>query len=143
MKTEVAPTGTARELAATTEAAVRLLSEGHPVALPTETVYGLAAPALNTDAVLRVVPPKERPYFDPLIVHHSNREWPEDLCEIPTGHRGLIRRIADRSWPGPLTIILPRQAIVPDLVTAGLRTVAARMGSHPVFRQSIELLDQP
>jgi L-threonylcarbamoyladenylate synthase len=143
MKTAVAPTSTPQELADAAEAAVYLLSGGYPVALPTETVYGLAAWALNKDALCRVFQTKDRPFFDPLIVHLPNREWLDRTCEIPTNDRDLVARLTKRFWPGPLTIILPRKPLVPDLVTSGLPTVAVRMSSHRVFQHVIERLDQP
>jgi L-threonylcarbamoyladenylate synthase len=143
MKTEVAPTDTPRALTEAAEAAVSLLSGGYPVALPTETVYGLAAWALNKDALFRVFQSKERPYFDPLIVHLPNRDWLDRICEVPVEDRGLIDRLTNRFWPGPLTIVLPRKSIIPDLVTSGLPTIAVRMSSHPVFRHIIERFDQP
>ena len=143
MRTEVAPTGTAQELTNAAEAAVYLLSGGFPVALPTETVYGLAAWALNKDALFRVFQCKERPFFDPLITHLPSRDWLDQLCEIPKEDRELVDRLTNRFWPGPLTLILPRKPIVPDLVTSGLPTVAVRMSSHPVFRHIIERFDQP
>lgn len=143
MKTEVAPTSTPQQLADAAEAAVYLLSGGYPVALPTETVYGLAAWALNKDALLRVFQTKERPFFDPLIVHLPNRDWLDQVCEVPAEDRALVERLTNRFWPGPLTIVLPRKPIVPDLVTSGLPTVAVRMSSHPVFRHIIERFDQP
>ena len=143
MKTQVAPTKTPAELTDATEAAVYLLSGGYPVALPTETVYGLAAWALNKEALLRVFQTKERPFFDPLITHLPSRGWLDQICEIPVEDRPLVDRLIERFWPGPLTIVLPRKPIVPDLVTSGLPTVAVRMSSHPVFRNIIERFDQP
>jgi L-threonylcarbamoyladenylate synthase len=143
MRTEVAPTGTPEELVAATESAVKLLRDGQVVALPTETVYGLAASALNNDAVLRVFQTKERPHFDPLIVHLPTREWMEQICDVPSHSRALTERLLNQFWPGPLTMILPRKSIVPDLVTSGLQTVAVRMSSHPVFRRIIERFNQP
>jgi L-threonylcarbamoyladenylate synthase len=143
MKTQIAPTNTPQELQDAVEAAVYLLSGGYPVALPTETVYGLAAWGLNKDALLRVFQTKERPFFDPLIIHLPSREWLDRICEIAPEDREMVERLTERFWPGPLTIILPRKPIVPDLVTAGLPTVAVRMSSHPVFREIIERFDQP
>ena len=112
---------------------VRLLQEGEPVALPTETVYGLAADALNPEAVAKVFQVKERPRFDPLIVHLPQRDWLERMAIPKEEDRPLLERLLVRFWPGPLTIVLPKRAIVPDIVTAGLETVALRMSAHPVF----------
>lgn len=143
MKTQVAPTRSPSELADATEAAVYLLSGGYPVALPTETVYGLAAWALNKEALLRIFQTKDRPFFDPLIVHLPNRDWLDRVCDIPASDRLLVERLTQQFWPGPLTIVLPRKPIIPDLVTSGLPTVAVRMSAHPVFQSVIKQFDQP
>ncbi|MDQ2867008.1 MAG: L-threonylcarbamoyladenylate synthase [Verrucomicrobiota bacterium] len=120
--------------------AVELLRAGEIVALPTETVYGLAADALNADAVAKIFAAKERPRFNPLIVHLPNRGW---LSQIASADDALMRCLADEFWPGPLTFVLPRQKIVPDLVTAGLETVAVRMSAHPICSEIIRVLDRP
>ena len=143
MKTLVAPTQTPAQLTDAAEAAVYLLAEGYPVALPTETVYGLAAWALNKEALLRVFQCKERPFFDPLIIHLPSREWLHQICDVSAEDLPLVERLTNRFWPGPLTLVLPRKPIVPDLVTSGLPTVAVRMSSHPVFRYIVERFDQP
>jgi len=124
-------------------AAVELLRKGDVVALPTETVYGLAADALNPIAVAKIFEVKERPRFDPLIVHLANREGLERIAELPAGDRQLILKLANKFWPGPFTMVLPKRAIVPDIVTAGLDTVAVRLSAHPVFAQIVGELDQP
>jgi L-threonylcarbamoyladenylate synthase len=123
--------------------AVRTLRGGEPVALPTETVYGLAADALRPDAVLKIFEAKERPHFDPLIVHLPDREWLERVATVPDESRALVETLIGRFWPGPLTLVLPRRSIVPDLVTSGLETVAVRMSAHPVFRAVIEQFASP
>jgi len=120
-------------LTATVDATVGALANGEVVALPTETVYGLAADALRTDAVLKIFEAKERPFFDPLIVHLPSRDWLERVANIPDESRSLVEALIARFWPGPLTLVLPRTPIVPDLVTAGLETVAVRMSAHPIF----------
>jgi L-threonylcarbamoyladenylate synthase len=126
------------------ERAAVLLAEGAPVALPTETVYGLAADALNAHAAAAIFQAKERPFFDPLIVHVPGREWLDRLAEPPDGQRVLIDRLLDRFWPGPLTLLLPRRAeIVPDLITAGSPQVALRMSAHPVFGAVIRRFGGP
>jgi Sua5/YciO/YrdC/YwlC family protein len=125
------------------EAAVELLQQGELVALPTETVYGLAAKALNSIAVAKIFEAKERPRFDPLIIHLPNREWLERIVDVPAEHRQLIGRLADKFWPGALTIVLPKREIVPDIVTAGLDTVAVRISAHPVFAEIVCELDEP
>src|SRR5216110_3324197 len=113
--------------------AVELLRKSDVVALPTETVYGLAADALNPIAVAKIFEVKERPRFDPLIVHLPNREWLERIVDVPASDQQLIGKLVDKLWPGPFTIILPKRDIVPDIVTAGLDTVAVRLCAHPVF----------
>jgi L-threonylcarbamoyladenylate synthase len=143
MKTHIEKTQTRAELAHAVESAVYLLSGGFPVALPTETVYGLAGWALNRDALFRIFSTKERPQFDPLIVHLPTMEWLNNLCAIPPEDRTLVERLTAAFWPGPLTLVLPRKTVVPDLVTSGLPTVAVRMSAHPVFREVIESFGQP
>ena len=123
--------------------AVALLATGQAVALPTETVYGLAADALKPKAVMKIFEAKERPFFDPLIVHLPTRDWLERITEIPLESHALVAALIERFWPGPLTLVLPRSPIVPDIVTAGLETVAVRMSAHPVFRAVIELFAGP
>jgi L-threonylcarbamoyladenylate synthase len=117
----------------TIERAVELLQKGETVALPTETVYGLVADAVNPIAVAKIFEAKERPRFDPLIVHLPDRDWLDRVTQIRDEDRELIEKLADRFWPGPFTIVLPKKAIVPEIVTAGLDTVAVRISSHPVF----------
>jgi L-threonylcarbamoyladenylate synthase len=120
--------------------AIKLLRDGEVVALPTETVYGLAADALNPDAVAKIFEAKERPRFDPLIVHLPNRET---LDEIAIVESELARRLMEKFWPGTLTIIFPKREIIPDIVTAGLETVAVRMSTHPVFNEVASVLNRP
>jgi len=124
-------------------AAVELLRKGDLVALPTETVYGLAAKALNPIAVAKIFEAKERPRFDPLIVHLPNREWLRRIAELATGDRQLISKLADKFWPGPFTMVLPKREVVPDIVTAGMDTVAVRLSAHPVFAEIVGELDEP
>jgi L-threonylcarbamoyladenylate synthase len=124
-------------------AAVELLRKGHVVALPTETVYGLAAAALNPIAVAKIFEAKERPRFDPLIVHLPNREWLEKITDVPTGDRQLIGKLTDKFWPGPFTIVLPKRDIVPDIAIAGLNTLAVRLSAHPVFAEVAGNLNEP
>lgn len=122
----------ARILVANEEAvreAARLLREGKLVAFPTETVYGLGACALDPKAVARIFEVKERPFFDPLIVHVADLSMARELCDF-SDPRAL--RLVERFWPGPLTLVLPKKPVVPDIVTAGLPTVAVRMPAHPV-----------
>ena len=128
---------------AATERAVELLEKGEPVALPTETVYGLAADALNPIAVAKIFEAKERPHFDPLIVHLPDCDWLDRVAAVRDKERQLIGKLADRFWPGPLSIVLPKREIIPDIVTAGLDTVAVRISSHPVFAQIIGVFGRP
>jgi tRNA threonylcarbamoyl adenosine modification protein (Sua5/YciO/YrdC/YwlC family) len=125
------------------ERAVELLRKGEVVALPTETVYGLAADALNPIAVAKIFEAKERPRFDPLIVHLPDKQWLERVAKIDNRSRAQIKELIAQFWPGPLTLVLDRQPIVPEIVTAGLDTVAVRMSSNPVFAEIISEFGKP
>ncbi|HSN03882.1 MAG TPA: L-threonylcarbamoyladenylate synthase [Nitrospira sp.] len=114
--------------------AAGVIRNGGLVAFPTETVYGLGCDALNPDAVTRIFEAKQRPSFDPLIVHIADRSALETLIPLLSTRE---RRLMEAFWPGPLTLVLPKHARVPDLVTAGLPTVAVRMPSHPVAQTLI------
>ncbi len=109
--------------------AAEALRRGELVALPTETVYGLAGDALNPAALSRIFEVKQRPFFDPLIVHIADRAWVGKLCVRVSDQ---AQALMDHFWPGPLTLALPKTDRVPDLATSGLSTVALRMPSHPV-----------
>jgi L-threonylcarbamoyladenylate synthase len=124
-------------------AAVELLRKGEIVALPTETVYGLAADALNPIAVTKIFEAKERPRFDPLIVHLPSGEWLEKVANVPEHDRQLISKLAHKFWPGPFTIVLPKRGIVPEIVTAGLDPVAVRISAHPVFGEIAQVFGKP
>jgi len=124
-------------------AAVEVLRKGDVVALPTETVYGLAAKAVDPIAVAKIFAAKERPRFDPLIVHLPNRGWLGKVVDVPAGDRQLIDRLTEKFWPGPFTMVLPKREIIPDIVMAGLDTVAVRLSAHPVFADIIAELDEP
>lgn len=142
METAVAQTGTPAELARAVDRAVELLHSAEVVALPTETVYGLAADATRPEAVVKIFEAKERPLFDPLIVHLPELSW---LGRI-TQHDDvmlLVDELTQAFWPGPLTLVLPRWSLVPDLVTSGLDTVAVRMSAHPVFREIVRAFGKP
>jgi L-threonylcarbamoyladenylate synthase len=128
---------------AATERAVELLRKGEVVGLPTETVYGLAADALNPIAVAKIFEAKERPRFDPLIVHLPDEDWLERVARIDNRSRAQIKKLIARFWPGPLTLVLNRQPIIPEIVTAGLDTVAVRMSSHPVFAEIVSAFGKP
>jgi L-threonylcarbamoyladenylate synthase len=114
--------------------AAGIIRSGGIVAFPTETVYGLGANALNPVAVARIFDVKERPSFDPLIVHIGSLK---DLPLITRGINDQVRKLVDAFWPGPLTIVLPKKDIIPDIVTASMPTVAVRMPAHPVALELI------
>lgn len=122
------------------EEAARLLREGRLVVFPTETVYGLGANALDAAAVLGIFRAKGRPADNPLIVHLA------DVADLPLVAREvapLARRLAQAFWPGPLTLVLPRAASVPDETTGGLDSVAVRVPAHPVARALIRSAGVP
>jgi len=125
------------------DAAVELLRKGEIVALPTETVYGLAADALDPIAVAKIFEAKARPRFDPLIVHVPDHDWLERIAEPAAQDRELILKLATKFWPGPLTMVLPKKKIIPEIVTAGLDTVAARISAHPVFAAIVREFGKP
>jgi L-threonylcarbamoyladenylate synthase len=127
---------------AVTEACA-LLRAGEIVALPTETVYGLAADAFNPEAVAKVFAAKERPSFDPLIVHIASRGDLKNVAIVPEDIAETVNKLTAAFWPGPLTLVLPKHADVPDLVTSGLPTVAVRQSAHPVFRAVCKELGRP
>jgi len=120
--------------------AASLLRDGGIVAIPTETVYGLGANAFDERAVARVFDVKGRPRFDPLIVHVADVG---DLDRLVLNTPESARKLIDRFWPGPLTLVLPKKVDVPDLVTAGCPTVAVRMPDHPVTLEIIRAAGVP
>ncbi|QDU06799.1 L-threonylcarbamoyladenylate synthase [Gimesia aquarii] len=122
------------------KAGAKLIRDGELVAFATETVYGLGANALNPEAVAQIFEVKQRPYFDPLIVHVSNVAQLED---ITLGLSERARKLVDRFWPGPLTLVLPKKKRIPDLVTAGLESVAVRIPAHPIARELLEATNLP
>ena len=123
-----------KDYAVDINAAARLLRDGKLVAFPTETVYGLGADASNPAAVRRIFNFKGRPANHPLIVHLADTEHLEDwACDIPS----MAWRLAERFWPGPLTLILPKAAKVPPVVTGGQNTIGLRVPAHPL---ALELL---
>ena len=120
--------------------AAELLRTGRLVAFPTETVYGLGANALDVNAVRRIFAAKGRPESNPLIVHVASIEMARELArEWPANAELLARRF----WPGPLTIVVPKKAVVPDVVTAGLPSVGLRMPAHPIARALLEAAQIP
>ncbi len=146
MTTALLPTDSPAALAAAVARAVELLAAGEPVGLPTETVYGLAADGTDPKAAARIFDAKERPFFDPLIVHLPDRAWLARVATPPpdSPRSGLLHSLLTRFWPGPLTVLLRRRAeAVPDLVTAGSSLVAVRQSAHPVFQAVVEQFGRP
>ena len=143
MKTEIESTATPNERASAIARAVSLLRAGEIVALPTETVYGLAADALSAEAVVKIFETKERPRFDPLIVHLPELDWLERVAVVDGESSALLERLIASFWPGPLTIVLPRSDLVPSIVTAGLETIALRMSAHPIFAEVVQTFGRP
>src|SRR5207248_1814759 len=123
--------------AAAISRAAELLRGGGTVAFPTETVYGLGANALDGTAVAKIFEAKERPGWDPLIVHVADRAMLNRVAAVPEGLQDQVSALAAGFWPGPLTILLPRTAEVPDSVTAGRPLVGVRMPGHPVAAELI------
>ena len=135
---------TTRILPYTAEAiaeAARLIAAGQPVAVATETVYGLAADATNAEAVARIYQAKGRPRFNPLIVHVPDLATAERVGEFSTE----ARELAEMHWPGPLTLVVPLRADagIAGLVTAGLSTIAIRVPAHPAMQALLRATDRP
>lgn len=120
--------------------ASKLLEQGELVAIPTETVYGLAANALDENAVIKIFEVKRRPRFNPLIIHLPS--W-DRIAPYVTDIPEAARLLAQRFTPGPLTILLPRSSRIPDLVTAGSPKVAVRIPAHPLTQALLQRLDFP
>ncbi len=120
--------------------AVAEIIAGNIVAFPTETVYGLGANGLNPTAVAKIFEAKQRPSFNPLILHISSRDQLKELVNI---ENNKVYKLIDTFWPGPLTLVLPKKEIVPDIVTAGNPTVAVRMPQHPIAKRLIEACGKP
>ena len=122
------------------QAAISHLQQGHLVAIPTETVYGLAANAFNPEAVAQIFAVKNRPAFNPLIIHTNNlsrlQEWGLNLPE-------KMLQLAAHFSPGPLTYVIPKSDVIPDIVTAGTQAVAVRIPNHPLTLDLLSKLDFP
>ncbi len=117
-----------------------LLEKGELVAIPTETVYGLAGNALDASVVIKIFAAKDRPLFDPVIIHIPSLEAAKDYVgEIPS----QANELANHFWPGPLTLLLTKREIIPDLVTAGLDRVGLRCPDHPLTRNLLAQLSFP
>ncbi len=110
------------------------------VAIPTETVYGLAGNALDPMRVAEIFKVKSRPFFDPLIVHVASYT---QLSALITDFPAPLKKLADAFWPGPLTLLLPRSARIPDLTCSGLPEAAFRMPAHPLVQELLDILDFP
>ena len=121
-------------------AASGIIRDGGLVAIPTETVYGLGANALDPQAVKKIYEAKGRPSDNPLIIHVADADWLERYCDPVPPEAYLL---AEKFWPGPLTMILPRRPIVPDQTTGGLDTVGVRCPDHPVTLALIEAAGVP
>ena len=120
--------------------AKNILNSGGVIAIPTETVYGLAGNAMDTDCIASIFRIKNRPYFNPLIAHIGKIEQLKSLCStVPKEAQELI----DAFWPGPLTLVLPKKKSVPDLLTSGLDKVAVRMPSHPLTLALLKSIKYP
>lgn len=120
--------------------AVALLNTEALVAIPTETVYGLAGNIFSTKAIQAIFETKRRPHFNPLIVHiHSVEYLPKIVSYIPP----KAKLLADAFWPGPITLVLKKKSIIPDIITAGKDTVAVRIPNHPLTLELLKKLDFP
>lgn len=120
--------------------ATALLNEGKVVAIPTETVYGLAANAFDEKAIEQIFEIKQRPLFNPLIVHIKSIDYLDVIAQqVPP----IALKLAHEFWPGPLTLVLPKKDIIPSIVTAGKDTVGIRMPSHPMALELLNHLDFP
>lgn len=120
--------------------ASQALHKGELVAIPTETVYGLAANALDATAVIKIFEAKKRPSFDPLIVHIGTKEAIHNyVTEVPA----IALKLMNAFWPGPLTLLLPKKSNIPDIVTSGLDTVGIRMPNHTLTLDLLNTINFP
>lgn len=143
MDTQIAKTDDEENTTEVVRAAVDQLQKGNVVALPTETVYGLAADAFDPEAVAKIFEAKERPHFNPLIVHVASQKELREVANVPVELRKIVRTLTELFWPGPLTLILPKNEKVPDIVSAGLPTIGVRCSKHPLFAEILETLGHP
>jgi L-threonylcarbamoyladenylate synthase len=128
------------ELVNDIEVAAAYLRQNEVVGVPTETVYGLAGNAFSEEAVMKIFEAKNRPFFDPLIVHIADSS---ELESIAVNIPAECKKLMDHFWPGPLTILLEKSNRIPDCVTSGLNKVAVRCPSHPTFRDLLKTLNFP
>jgi L-threonylcarbamoyladenylate synthase len=122
------------------ELAAELLRNGKLVAIPTETVYGLAANALDENAALAIFEAKQRPFFDPLIIHVDSIESAIKYAHLEDER---LMKLARSFWPGPLTLLAPKKSVIPDLITSGLPKVAIRIPAHQLTLELLKTLDLP
>lgn len=128
------------EISSDINKAKTILESGELVAIPTETVYGLAANIYDENAIKKIFTTKKRPYFNPLIVHiYSMQQMEELVTTIPYN----AKKLAKAFWPGALTLVLPKKDVVPDLVTGGQNTVALRIPHHPLTLSLLQKLSFP
>jgi L-threonylcarbamoyladenylate synthase len=120
--------------------ATDLIMHGKLVAIPTETVYGLAANALDEKAVLSIFETKERPFFDPLIIHVNSLEAAKKYADL---NDERLLKLAKTFWPGPITLLLPKKNSIPDIVTSGLPQVAVRVPDHSLTLNLLEKINTP
>ncbi len=120
--------------------AAEIIKQNQVVGIPTETVYGLAANAYEADAIIKIYELKQRPHFNPLIVHIPDISF---LQQITMHQPEVLLKLAEQFWPGPLTIIFNKKEVIPSLVTAGKKTVAVRIPSHPITLNLLKLLQLP
>jgi L-threonylcarbamoyladenylate synthase len=140
MNTEILPAHTPELFEKAVNGAVELLRAGQVVALPTETVYGLAANALDEKAVAKIFEIKGRPHVNPVIVHVASLEMAKRCVTV---FSPLAEQLARAFWPGPLTLVLPRAQVIPKIVTAAGETVGLRWPSHPLIQAVIRKCDFP
>ncbi|HET6243376.1 MAG: threonylcarbamoyl-AMP synthase [Bacteroidetes bacterium] len=119
--------------------AAEYLKKGEVIAIPSETVYGLAGNAFDPTAVSKIFEVKKRPFFNPLIVHTNSIDKIFEFADLA----GPALKLAEKFWPGPLTLLLPKKDNVPDLVTAGSPVIAVRIPGHPLTLQLLEIIDFP
>jgi L-threonylcarbamoyladenylate synthase len=140
MATILSMTGERENDARHIAAAAEVIRAGGIVAIPTETVYGLAADALNPDAIAKIYEAKGRPSTNPLIIHVTSIDAAKELA---SSWPVAAQQLTEAFWPGPLTVIVPKNPAVPDAATAGLPSVAVRNTSHPVMRAVIDAAGTP
>jgi len=134
---------------------VQFLKNNEVVGMPSETVYGLAGCGFEEPALLKIFSAKERPHFDPLILHIGTPEnrkaslqdltdWGVvDVSKIPEKTQSILEKMISAFWPGPLTLVLPKTDRISDLATSGFDTVAVRMPAHPVFQEVLKRFKKP